>query len=168
MKYGGICALYLNRKTGYIINYPREISRFNDSTKLDNLWKREGRSRRRRRWRVFLGNGVWSGFYLAATRRWPHCSLMLANPAKSGTADESGTVSAMLWTPCEKCDLVREARFGNSAWPHSVTASRPSLPRIFPRRSSLILYNNEMFSFFFLFLSSFENILTWTLRTRAV
>lgn len=44
MKYGGICALYLNRKTGYIINYPREISRFNDSTKLDNYEnEREGR-----------------------------------------------------------------------------------------------------------------------------
>lgn len=102
-------------------------------------------------WRVFLGNGVWSGFYLAATRRWPHCSLMLANPAKSGTADESGTVSAMLWTPCEKCDLVREERFGNSAWPPSVTGSRPSLPRMLLRFLFRITKSCFPFPFFFFY-----------------
>lgn len=107
---------------------------------------REGREEER----VFLGNGVWSGFYLAATRRWPHCSLMLANPAKSGTADESGTVSALLWTPCEKCDLVREERFGNSSWPPPVTGGLDRVYQPNQVSSFSLSASNEMLLFFFL------------------
>lgn len=89
-----------------------------------NPRKRYTRREGRRRDETVFGERCLTGFYLAAPRRWPHCSLMLAKLAKSGVADESGTVSATFRHLVKNVPRFSRDAFGVSPLP--VTGSRPN------------------------------------------